>query len=96
MKFYVLGDSMCRSLGPFNCNFKSHSLSFINDFLFETEPFTIKTVYGGHKISFITKKLKPNLNTTSVVNTSRTKILLFVGTNDAHSLGPRFNFVNFK
>ena len=46
-----------------------------------------------HKISLITKKLRRNLNTTSV-NTSRTKILLFVGTNDAHSLD--FNFLTFK
>ena len=74
-------------------NFRSHSLSFINDFMFNIEPFTITTVYGGHKISLITKKLRRNLNTTSV-NTSRTKILLFVGTNDAHSLD--FNFLTFK
>ena len=46
--------------------------------MFNIEPFTITTVYGGHKISLITKKLRRNLNTTSV-NTSRTKILLFVG-----------------
>ena len=84
---------MCRGLGPFNNNFRSHSLSFINDFMFNIEPFTITTVYGGHKISLITKKLRRNLNTTSV-NTSRTKILLFVGTNDAHSLD--FNFLTFK
>ena len=93
MKFYILGDSMCRGLGPFNYNFRSHSLSFINDFMFNIERFTITTVYGGHKISIITKKLVRNLHTTSV-NTSRTKILLFVGTNDAHSLD--FNFLTFK
>ena len=85
MKFYILG--------PFNYNFRSHSLSFKNDFMFNIEPFTITTVYGGHKISLITKKLRRSLNTTSV-NTSRTKILLFVGTNDAHSLD--FNFLTFK
>ena len=85
MKFYILGDSMCRGLGPFNYNLRSHSLSFINDFMFNIEPFTITTVYGGHKISLITKKLRRSLNTTSV-NTSRTKILLFVGTNDASVL----------
>ena len=84
---------MCRGLGPFNYNFRSHSLSFINDFMFNIEPFTITAVYGGHKISLITKKLRRNLNTTSV-NTSRTKILLFVETNDAHSLD--FNFLTFK
>ena len=61
MKFYILGDSMCRGLGPFNYNFRSHSLSFINDFMFNIEPFTITTVYGGHKISLITKKLRRNL-----------------------------------
>ena len=33
--------------------------------MFNIEPFTITTVYGGHKISFITKKLRRNLNTTS-------------------------------
>ena len=33
MKFYILGDSMCRGLGIFNYNFRSHSLSFINDFM---------------------------------------------------------------
>ena len=82
-----------RGLGPFNYNFRSHSLSFINDFMFNIEPFTITTVYGGHKVSLITKKLRRSLNTSSV-NTSRTKILLFVGTNDAHSLD--FNFLTFK
>ena len=66
MKFYILGDSMCRGLGIFNYNFRSHSLSFINDFMFNIEPFTITTVYGGHKISLITKKLRRNLNITSV------------------------------